>query len=129
VGRVWPRHGHHGRPLNSVVRLHLNEGYFFEIAAAAKGGAQMTINPKTVRSPRARLKLVRVLYDNGPGGWSMASVEWDRSLCVAIRWNGDAKNPLGNPQSRGMPTWFILPDEIGSVAEQIVQTITRRKRK
>src|ERR1700733_12872200 len=23
VGRVWPRHGHHGRPLNSVVRHHV----------------------------------------------------------------------------------------------------------
>ena len=22
VGRVWPRHGQHGRPLNSVVRCH-----------------------------------------------------------------------------------------------------------
>ena len=22
VGRVWPRHRHRGRPLNSVVRLH-----------------------------------------------------------------------------------------------------------
>jgi hypothetical protein len=24
VGRVWPRHGHCGRPLNSVVRWHSN---------------------------------------------------------------------------------------------------------
>ena len=24
MGRVWPRHGHRGRPLNSVVRLHMN---------------------------------------------------------------------------------------------------------
>jgi hypothetical protein len=23
VGRVWPRHGHRGRPLNSVVRHHM----------------------------------------------------------------------------------------------------------
>jgi hypothetical protein len=23
VGRVWPRHGHRGRPLNSVVRAHV----------------------------------------------------------------------------------------------------------
>jgi hypothetical protein len=22
VGRVWPRHGHRGRPLNAIVRLH-----------------------------------------------------------------------------------------------------------
>ena len=25
MGRVWPRHGHHGRPLNSVVRSHRND--------------------------------------------------------------------------------------------------------
>jgi hypothetical protein len=25
VGRVWPRHGHRGRPLNSVVRPHVNQ--------------------------------------------------------------------------------------------------------
>jgi hypothetical protein len=23
VGRVWPRHGHRGRPLNAIVRLHV----------------------------------------------------------------------------------------------------------
>ena len=23
VGRVWPRHGHRGRPLNSIVRRHV----------------------------------------------------------------------------------------------------------
>jgi hypothetical protein len=26
VGRVWPRHGHRGRPLNSVVRTHCDMG-------------------------------------------------------------------------------------------------------
>src|SRR5690242_15161080 len=26
VGRVWPRHGHRGRPLNSVVRLQMTRG-------------------------------------------------------------------------------------------------------
>jgi hypothetical protein len=28
VGRVWPRHGHRGRPLNSVVRHHLELSRF-----------------------------------------------------------------------------------------------------
>ena len=27
VGRVWPRHSHRGRPLNSVVRTHANTSY------------------------------------------------------------------------------------------------------
>ena len=27
MGRVWPRHGHRGRPLNSVVRCHLRSSF------------------------------------------------------------------------------------------------------
>ena len=40
VGRVWPRHGGGGRPLNSVVSLHV--GY---ADAFAKYGAKLT-NPQ-----------------------------------------------------------------------------------
>jgi hypothetical protein len=28
-----------------------------------------------------------------------------------MRWNGNAENPIGNPQSRGLATWFIIPNE------------------
>ena len=28
-----------------------------------------------------------------------------------MRWNGSDQNPIGNPQSRGLPTWFIVPDQ------------------
>jgi hypothetical protein len=28
-----------------------------------------------------------------------------------MRWNGGKDNPLGNPQSRGLPTWFIVPEQ------------------
>jgi hypothetical protein len=27
AGRVWPRHNHRGRPLNSIVRCHLNRSF------------------------------------------------------------------------------------------------------
>ena len=30
---------------------------------------------------------------------------------LAMRWNGSPKNRLGNPQSRGLPAWFIVPDQ------------------
>jgi len=30
VGRVWPRPGHRGRPLNSVVRVQRNDHHGFE---------------------------------------------------------------------------------------------------
>ena len=36
-----------------------------------------------------------------------------------MRWNGNRENPIGNPQSRGLPTWFIVPDEH---ARQIIET-------
>jgi hypothetical protein len=36
-----------------------------------------------------------------------------------LRWNGDSEDQrfpgIGNPQSRGVPTWFILPEEIAEV--------------
>ena len=28
-----------------------------------------------------------------------------------MRWNGNSNNPLGHPQSRGLSTWFIVPDQ------------------
>jgi hypothetical protein len=28
-----------------------------------------------------------------------------------MRWNGTDVNPLGNPQSRGLPTWFTVPEQ------------------
>jgi len=28
-----------------------------------------------------------------------------------MRWNGNKENPIGNPQSRGLPTWFIVPEQ------------------
>jgi hypothetical protein len=28
-----------------------------------------------------------------------------------MRWNGTANNPIGNPQSTGYATWFVIPDE------------------
>lgn len=43
--------------------------------------------------------------------WSLAVGEWDGQRRLAARWNGDDDHPKGNPVSRGMPTWFMLPDE------------------
>jgi hypothetical protein len=62
-----------------------------------------------VRSPKSRWKLIEVLSDAGDGEDSLAIGEWDGNRVLAARWNGDANNPVGNPQSRGLPTWFILP--------------------
>jgi hypothetical protein len=42
--------------------------------------------------------------------WAVALGYWEGKETLAIRWNGDDENPVGTPQSRGLPTWFILPN-------------------
>ena len=72
--------------------------------------------PDEVRSPREHLILICVLLDQGEGTaaagggrYSIAIVEWDGVRRLAIRWNGTKQRPAGNPQSRGIATWFVLP--------------------
>jgi|ERR1039458_2460183 hypothetical protein len=74
------------------------------------------VEPATVRAPRALIRSVEVLYNKGPGEWSVARVTWEDRERIGIRWNGGEDGPgIGNPQSRGNATWFILPDELQDV--------------
>lgn len=76
-------------------------------------------DPKTVLSPKASVSNLTVLLtQKGEDGWSLAELDWDDKRSLAVRWNGHSGNPLGNPQSRGIPTWFVLPDEIASVVKK-----------
>jgi hypothetical protein len=68
--------------------------------------------PDTVLSPKGAVRDLRVLYNTGEGGWSLAKLLWHDKEALGIRWNGHAENPIGNPQSRGIPTWFIVPEEL-----------------
>lgn len=67
------------------------------------------IPAKDVTSPVKRWALIKVLDDPGAGECTLALGLWDNSPVLAMRWNGSADNRLGNPQSRGLPTWFIVP--------------------
>ena len=71
-------------------------------------------DPESVLSPKTSISNVRVLMNTGEEGWSVASLQWDGKDAIGIRWNGGPQNLLGNPQSRGIATWFIAPDEIAS---------------
>lgn len=75
-------------------------------------------NPESVISPKGAVKDVRVVYDTGVGGWSMAKLLWNDKEALGIRWNGNADNTLGNPQSRGIPTWFILPEDVANLVHR-----------
>jgi cold shock CspA family protein len=72
-------------------------------------------DPRSVLSPKGRVKSVEVVFDKGavPESWSVAQIEWDDHAVVGIRWNGDSVSHKGLPQARGNPAWFILPEDIG----------------
>jgi hypothetical protein len=71
------------------------------------------VEPATVWAPKAAIRSVEVLYNRGPGEWSAARVNWEDRERIGIRWNGGDDAPgIGNPQSRGNATWFILPPEL-----------------
>lgn len=67
-----------------------------------------------------------------PGGYdgkddpaySLAIIKWENTYKLGIRWNiaysewddyrkqNGQDECIGNPQSRGIPTWFVLPDDM-----------------
>lgn len=70
------------------------------------------IKPGDVVSPKARWKLIAVLWDGGSGEIAYAVGEWDGVPGIGMRWNGTDNKPIGNPQSRGLPTWTMLDPDI-----------------
>ncbi len=66
------------------------------------------VRADAVISPKAHLQLVKVLIDKGAGDVAYALAKWDDSPCIVFRWNGSDQQPIGNPQSRGLPTWLVL---------------------
>jgi hypothetical protein len=78
------------------------------------------IKPGDVHSPKRHWQLFNVLFDGGDENHpravknttvSFAIGRWDDEPALAMRWNGTKANPIGHPQSRGLPTWFIVPDQ------------------
>ena len=67
------------------------------------------VRPGDVHSPKAKWNLIAVLDDGNDDGCALAIGRWAGVPVLAMRWNGDDQNPIGNPQSRGIPTWFIVP--------------------
>jgi hypothetical protein len=83
------------------------------------------IKPTDVHAPKRHWSLIHVLFDGGEAtaanlsASSLAIGRWDNKPVLAMRWNGNEENPLGNPQSRGLPTWFVVPEQHW---KQILQT-------
>lgn len=70
------------------------------------------LKPNDVRSPKAHWHLFEVIIDKGQGNPAYALGTWDGERRVGFRWNGSEENPIGNPQSRGLPTWTMLDEEL-----------------
>lgn len=86
------------------------------------------IDPKLVLSPKARISKLKVIFDGGEegiskDGYSIAEMEWDGEIRIGLRWNGSDQcedaSTVGNPQSRGLATWFILPSSFDDAARKI----------
>lgn len=86
-------------------------------------------SPNLVLSPKKNVKNVTVLYDGGTGHgrYSVAKLKWNKKDVIGVRWNvseNEANHPdklsglkvcLGEPNSRGYSTWFVIPDDLLSV--------------
>lgn len=85
--------------------------------------------PEEVLSPRNRVvRVLEVIHDPREEGMSVARVLWKNEdgteqQVIATRWNGNDERPLGNPISRGQPTWFV----VDKYAEQAVETAAREQ--
>ena len=83
------------------------------------------VKPEEVFSPKRHWKLLGVLESGNESGGSVALGRWEDKPVLAMRWNGNSENPLGNPQSRGLPTWFIVPSEY---TQSILEAFSEEKR-
>ncbi|MYD30136.1 MAG: hypothetical protein F4X01_00780 [Nitrospira sp. SB0661_bin_20] len=87
------------------------------------------VKPQDVISPKDRWKLDRILYDGGEDQWAVAKGTWDEEETLVIRWNGRTGKKLGQPQSSGHPTWFIVPDELVGVIRAVIDLLLENEKK
>ncbi len=76
--------------------------------------------PEDITAPRQKWTLIKVLYKGDPEGYSVALGKWEGEPCLAIRWNACDYRPVGHPHTRGLPTWFILPEPL---VEPVLNTL------
>jgi hypothetical protein len=95
------------------------------------------ITPDKVVSPKRNWSLSRVLEkgdqpDSNGQRVAIAAGRWrddgdrDGRPVLAMRWNGHEGHKIGNPQSRGLPTWFIVPKRL---EESVLVTLSKDEQK
>ena len=92
------------------------------------------VRPEDVRSPKGDWLLKRILHDGGESqpnqtdasNWSAAEGQWKGDDgwydCLTLRWNGGHGGEIGNPQSRGYATWFIVPPKLEKAIRRVINS-------
>ena len=82
------------------------------------------VDPEKVDSPKNSVRNVRVRHNQGK--WAVAELEWEDEAAIGIRWNGtEGEAGVGSPQSRGHPTWFIVPEELADAVREKVESLSK----
>lgn len=86
------------------------------------------IDPKTVLSPKDSVSNVEVIFNTGPMpfSWSVVKLLWKGKQAIGIRYNGEENKGKGNPQSRGNPTWFIVPPELENQVLEAAENLAKQ---
>lgn len=89
------------------------------------------ITPDKVTSPRRMWTLIRVLEagdkpDSFGHRVAIALGKWEDQTVLGMRWNGSKSSPIGTPQSRGLPTWFIIPKRLEA---DVINTLSKDEQK
>jgi hypothetical protein len=84
------------------------------------------ITPDKVTSPRRMWSLIRVLeFGDKPDSHgervAICIGKWEDSPVLGMRWNGSEGSPIGSPQSRGLPVWFIIPSRL---QDAVIKTLS-----
>ncbi len=87
--------------------------------------------PDEVTSPKRIWSLIRVLEDGDkPDSYgnrvAICIGTWNGNIALGMRWNGTKDKPNGNPQSRGLPTWFIIPKRLH---DPVINTLSKDNQK
>ena len=86
------------------------------------------VKPGDVKSPQRFWRLHRVLHEGVEYDWAAAEGQWKDGDGVwrdrlAIRWNESPSRPLGNRQSSGHATWFIVPNELEKAVRKVIAAL------
>ena len=90
------------------------------------------LNPRNVTAPKDQWKIIDIICDLGEDDYSIALGTWNKSLCLACRWNGSLASKTkhqGNPISSFQPTWFILPHLIAHATFRELQVKSAKDNK